>query len=231
MCKKLLRKSIIALSCISIILVFACKQDSDSKPDSTTDTNTTVTTDEPNIPTSDTTTDPVPDPVDDPASNPAADPVTDPTIDPESGSEQIITYTITYNLDGGQLANGISLPTSYTQNDHLYLPNASKISKTGYSFSGWYEGNNMSFGFSEGTTGNKTFTAKWAEGNKTPVGFYNLGTNNIPCSQGTYQNTMHASFCISCPSGTIAPGSGFGKCITCPEGTHANQSHSACVAD
>lgn len=81
---------------------------------------------------------------------------------------QPITYTITYNLNGG--TNHASNPATYnytTATITLQTP-----TKTGYTFGGWYD--NSSFTGSAVTSipnhsnGNKTFWAKWTE-NMTSV--------------------------------------------------------------
>ncbi len=48
---------------------------------------------------------------------------------------EIITYTITYNLDGGRLEDGVTNPTSYTiESETFTLHNPIK---DGHTFSGW----------------------------------------------------------------------------------------------
>lgn len=65
-----------------------------------------------------------------------------------------ITYTITYNYNGGTGSN----PTSYTVNSGTI--NLSTPTRSGYTFTGW-TGSNTSGVISAGTTGNLSFTANW----------------------------------------------------------------------
>lgn len=71
-------------------------------------------------------------------------------------------YKITYNLDGGYLPNGKSNPETYTiESETFTLENPQK---TGYTFGGWTFDNTTSkeVSIEKGTTGDKSFTAKWA---------------------------------------------------------------------
>lgn len=69
-------------------------------------------------------------------------------------------YTITYNLDNGENASGN--PAQYTiESDKIALLDPTK---TGYTFAGWYSDENKTVKVTEiakGSTGNKTFYAKW----------------------------------------------------------------------
>ena len=70
----------------------------------------------------------------------------------------IIEYAISYELNGGTNAQN---PTKYTVEDAISLQDATK---TGYTFGGWYSDAELQTpvtGIAEGTTGNKTFYAKW----------------------------------------------------------------------
>jgi len=71
-----------------------------------------------------------------------------------------VSYTIAYSLDGGTVTGN---PSTYTiESNAITLKNPTK---TGYTFMGWYD--NAAFngtvitGVSAGSTGNKTFYAKW----------------------------------------------------------------------
>ena len=79
-------------------------------------------------------------------------------------------YTITYNLDGGTNAEGN--PTKYdVEDDEIKL---SDPTKEGYKFLGWYdEDGNKVTGIHAGSTGDKTFWAKWTPEEYTIT--YNLG--------------------------------------------------------
>ena len=76
-----------------------------------------------------------------------------------------VEYTITYDLDGGQLANGDTNPAKYTIEDTpITLKNPSKA---GYSFDGWRDKENgtvsKTMTIAKGSIGAKEFTALWTE--------------------------------------------------------------------
>ena len=78
----------------------------------------------------------------------------------------LITYTITYNLDGG--TNHANNPTSYTvESETIKLQDPIK---TGYRFEGWYTEagfTNQVTEIAAGSTGDKIFYAKWTENKST----------------------------------------------------------------
>ncbi|MBQ7219776.1 MAG: InlB B-repeat-containing protein [Synergistaceae bacterium] len=89
-----------------------------------------------------------------------------------------ITYTITYNLDGGSLAEGVSNYTSYTvESDTFTLNNPAK---DGCIFTGWI-GDELTEAaqtvtIAQGSTGDRTYTANWEEessGTPSPAFRYN----------------------------------------------------------
>ena len=70
---------------------------------------------------------------------------------------EAITYTITYNLDGG--TNSTENKATYTVEDAFTLANPTK---EGYKFLGWSnEASESVTAVALGTTGNLTFTAHW----------------------------------------------------------------------
>ena len=77
-----------------------------------------------------------------------------------------ITYTITYNLNGG--TNHADNPDKYTvETPTITLKNPTK---TGYTFEGWYTEAGFTNKVTEiatGSTGDKTFYAKWTENKST----------------------------------------------------------------
>ena len=90
-------------------------------------------------------------------------------------------YTITYELNGG---SGTMTPTTYNIETATFsLPTPTR---SGYTFKGWYE--NASFTgtavtqIAKGTTGNKTFYAKWEENDETK---YNVTAVADPTTGGT----------------------------------------------
>ncbi|MBM6829299.1 InlB B-repeat-containing protein [Anaerotignum lactatifermentans] len=75
----------------------------------------------------------------------------------------LVSYTITYDLDGGSLVEGESNPASYTvETETFSLHNPTK---TGYVFAGWTEEGSTepkeTVTISQGTTGDKTYIAQW----------------------------------------------------------------------
>ncbi|MEY8390585.1 hypothetical protein D3Z36_05310 [Lachnospiraceae bacterium] len=78
-----------------------------------------------------------------------------------------IKYNITYNLRGGKLKS--SAKTTYTiANSTFELP---APTRSGYDFDGWYKDKNLKNRVHEikkGSTGNKTFYAKWVKCTRSP---------------------------------------------------------------
>jgi uncharacterized repeat protein (TIGR02543 family) len=72
-------------------------------------------------------------------------------------------YAITYNLAGGQLADGETNPESYTiESEAITLKNPTR---EGYTFAGWtgtgIEGSSMEVTIAKGSMGARTYTATW----------------------------------------------------------------------
>lgn len=98
-------------------------------------------------------------------------------------TKKVISYTITYNLNNGTNPN--NAPTSYnvtTATFDLPIP-----TKTGYTFVGWYDNQNLTGNaitqIAKGSTGNKTFYAKWLA-NKYTVKFHKNGGEGEMADQG-----------------------------------------------
>ncbi len=83
------------------------------------------------------------------------------------------TYAITYNLDGGALADGVSNPESYTvESDDITLNNPTKV---GYTFAGW-TGTDLTAATTDvtilqGSVADRDYTATWTI-NKHTATFY-----------------------------------------------------------
>lgn len=86
----------------------------------------------------------------------------------------LIKYKIEYILDGG--TNNSSNPSSYTIEDNLSLYNPTKI---GYSFIGWYNGDDKVESIAKGMYGNLTLTAHWS------INCYTVTIINNDSSKGT----------------------------------------------
>ena len=138
------------------------------------------------------------------------------------------TYSITFVLDGGSWIEGYTpTPSTYTANDNVNLPVAAKVHKEGYTFKGWYENNSLKFGFAKGTTGNKTYTAHWEDGEHTPVGYYNNGSGDTACLPGKYQDRIDSTNCSPCRAGTYQNNEGATGCFTTPAGSYSTAGASA----
>ncbi|GAB6391664.1 MAG: SUMF1/EgtB/PvdO family nonheme iron enzyme [Treponematales bacterium] len=93
------------------------------------------------------------------------------------------TYTITYHLNGGTgAASG-----TYTVEDAVTLPTPTR---TGYTFAGWYTSSALSGSavttIARGSTGNKTFYAKWTAKTYTVAYNANGGSGAMSSSTHTY---------------------------------------------
>ena len=75
-----------------------------------------------------------------------------------------VPYSITYELDGGALPQGVTNPAEYTVESPAIALNIPE--KAGFSFGGWYadaQFERQVSGIGRGSTGNRTFYAKWDE--------------------------------------------------------------------
>lgn len=84
-----------------------------------------------------------------------------------------VSYTISYELNGGAWAAGYAPTESYTiESGTVVLPTYEAIVREGFVFSGWFSDASLAGGASgiiaSGTTGDKTFWAKWDEGVVVP---------------------------------------------------------------
>ena len=72
-------------------------------------------------------------------------------------------YTITYDLDGGNIESGNENPTSYTTETEAFTLN--NPTKTGYTFAGWtgtgLNNATNTVTVEQGSTGNRAYTATW----------------------------------------------------------------------
>lgn len=107
-------------------------------------------------------------------------------------------YTITYDLDGGSLPEGVTNPDTYTQKSEDFTLNNPE--KEGYTFEGWTGSNGTTpetaVTIAKGSTGDKTYTAVWTA-NSYKISFNaNGGTGTmaeLDCEYGkSYTLTANA---------------------------------------
>jgi len=97
-----------------------------------------------------------------PSDVPSVPPTENLPEDDKSSTEEQKQYTITYVLKGG--VNHYENPTSYTQKTSTF--SLKSPSRKGYMFKGWYTDKKMKhrvYNIKIGSTGNKTFYAKWSK--------------------------------------------------------------------
>ncbi len=101
----------------------------------------------------------------------------------------IITYDIAYNLNGG--VNNDTNPATYNVENAITL---GQPTKTGYSFVGWITENvatpTKDIQIAVGTTGNKTYTAKWQANTYTITYDANGGTVAQQTQQVTFDEQV-----------------------------------------
>ena len=90
-------------------------------------------------------------------------------------------YTVTYNADGGSVT-----PSSQKYKTDTGLSSLPNATKTGYTFSGWYNGNTKYTSIAKGTYGNLTLTAKWSANTYTVTYDANGGSVSPKSQTFTY---------------------------------------------
>ncbi|MBQ9903419.1 MAG: InlB B-repeat-containing protein, partial [Synergistaceae bacterium] len=102
-----------------------------------------------------------------------------------------ILYKITYELDGGTLAEGVSNPATYTVEDAITLNNPAK---DGYTFTGWTGSNGTtpqtSVTIPKGSTGDMSYTATWTANTYTVKFNANGGTGDDAAQEYTYDTAQ-----------------------------------------
>ena len=87
----------------------------------------------------------------------------------DTANATVITYTISYNLNGGTLGSGKTNPTSYNVTSDAFTLN--NPTKTGYTFAGWTGTNGTTaqttVTVAKGSTGAKSYTANWTANTDT----------------------------------------------------------------
>lgn len=84
---------------------------------------------------------------------------------------ELIGYSITFNTNGGEYVDGYIVPSGYAVTSEVTLPTAANITKSGYTFAGWYT-NSEPTGepvttISSGSTGNREYWANWINNSYT----------------------------------------------------------------
>lgn len=81
------------------------------------------------------------------------------------------TYTVTLNVEGGTIADGKNV-TGYTYGEGVALPSADDVTYDGYTFKGWYAGEDLTgspvTAIGDTETGDREYWAKW-EDSENPV--------------------------------------------------------------
>ena len=116
-----------------------------------------------------------------------------------------INYTITYQLNGG--ANEAGNPPTYTIESDTFTLGAP--TRTGYTFSGWYDNETFSgtavTTITQGSTGNTSFYVKWTPNNYTVTFNPQSGTASDPATKevtfdatyGTLATTSRTGYTFS----------------------------------
>lgn len=103
---------------------------------------------------------------------------------------ELIEYNITYNLDGGNLAEGVTNPSKYTIETETFTLN--NPTKEGAKFTGWtgteLSGKSTEVTITQGSTGDREYTATWGP-NVYLVKFINNG-NLYRTASVNYMDTV-----------------------------------------
>jgi len=111
----------------------------------------------------------------------------------------LITYNITYNVNEGVFAEGYTKPEHYSvESSDITLPTSSNISRSGYTFLGWYETSatrGATTTIPHGSTGDRAFTAQWVAidyliNYVVNGGVYSEGYRLVTEYNGTDQNVI-----------------------------------------
>ena len=97
-----------------------------------------------------------------------------------------VVYEISYDLDGGKFS--ASEKAEYTIEDEFNLVDATKV---GYTFLGWYLGNELVESVKVGTTGELNFKAKW-QINKYTISFDSNGGSKVDALTQDYNSSVVA---------------------------------------
>ena len=150
-----------------------------------------------------------------------------------------IDYTITYYLNGGEVAENANPKTYDIETASFELVNPVKA---GYRFTGWtgtdLESETIIVTIDKGTIGNRSYTATWAEDG------YSITYENVNYDNITFEGTNPSSYTVISPSfklynpartgynfkgwsGTGITGSGISTEVTIPTGSTGNRKYTA----
>ena len=126
---------------------------------------------------------------------------------------QIITYNISYNLNGGTLTN-VSNPTSYNITTETFT--LKNPTRKGYAFKGWTGSNGntaqTSVSIAKGSMGNKSYTANW-----TPIKYsikYELDGGVLSAANPTEYTVETETFTLNNPTKEGYTFKGWSKSLT-----------------
>lgn len=114
-----------------------------------------------------------------------------------------VEYDIIFNENGGTFAGTYTKPQKYTiESPAITLPTSANITYTGYTFGGWYTNSGLTGDaqttISAGSTGPKTYYAKWTPITYTITYDFNGGTENASLNPATY--TVQSDFELAAPT-------------------------------
>ncbi len=150
---------------------------------------------------------------------------------------QAITYTITYILNGGQVASNANPKTYTVESSSIELVNPVK---TGSVFAGWTGTEltepTMTVTIPKGSISNRTYTATWTDNSYT-ITYTNIDGATFAGENRTTYNEVTNDFALINPtkrgyhfdgwSGTGISGSGISDSVTIPKGSSGNRSYKA----
>lgn len=152
----------------------------------------------------------------------------------------LANYTITYNLDGGELSAGITNPASYDMTTATITLN--KPIRTGCIFKGWSGTDltgdeNLTVIIAQGSTGDRTYTANWIpisyaisydlDGGRLATDTSNPTSYDITSATITLNNPVKTGFSFLGWTGTDIASGTASETVTIPQGSTGERSYVA----